>query len=60
LKNPSGLACLLTSWGMGAIYSIAAYFGLVETASVWLVIQYCVIVGLVLFIAMPVILKLFK
>lgn len=60
LKNPGGLACLLTIWGIGLIYFLAAHLGLIEGANVPLALRYCGIAGVLLFIFMPLLDKLNK
>lgn len=60
LNNPGGLACLLTAWGLGLIYFLVSYLGLIEGANVPLVLRYCGIAGILLFIFMPLLNKLNK
>jgi hypothetical protein len=60
LKNPLGLACLVTAWGVGAVYALAALTGLLGHANVPLVLKFCGLAGLALFVAVPILQKTFK
>ncbi len=60
LKNPAGLAYLLTVCGIGLLYLLASFLGLIEGANIPLVLRYCGIAGALLFISMPLLSKLNK
>lgn len=60
IKNPLGLACILTAWGLGAVYVALAFTGLVSGLNAPLVMQFCGIAGLALFLVMPLLAKLFR
>jgi hypothetical protein len=60
LNNPLGLACLVTVWGIGAVYALAALTGLLGDANVPLALKFCGIAGLALFVVVPILRKLLK
>jgi hypothetical protein len=59
LKNPGGLACLLTLWILGIIYSTLVFMGLLA-GDVAFAIRFCLIGGVLLFILVPIVTKLDK
>lgn len=60
LKNPGGLALLLTAWIFGGLYAAADFLDLIEDANSPFMLKFCLIVGIVLFVTAPLILKLDK
>ena len=60
IKNPSGLACLVTAWGIGAVYATLSYTGLVAGLNAPLALRFCGAAGLALFVAVPILLRVFR
>lgn len=60
LKNPAGLACLVTAWGFGAAYALAGFTGLLGGVNIPLVLKFSGIAGLAIFVAVPVLQRIFR
>jgi hypothetical protein len=60
LKNPTGLACLLTAWGIGILYSALAYTGLMSGLNAPLAMKFSGIAGLAFFVVMPILIRIFR
>ena len=58
-KNPGGVVALLTILSIAIMYSLASFLGLIE-GNVPLVLRYCGVAGVLLFIFMPLLNKLNK
>ena len=58
VKNPTGLACLLTIWGVGIFYTIVALAGLVPQHNIPLALKFCGASGLALFVVMPFVIRI--
>lgn len=60
LKNPTGLACLLTAWGIGILYVAIALTGLMPGLNSPLAVKFCGIAGVVVFAVMPLLIRVFR
>ena len=60
LNNPTGLACLVTAWGVGAAYALAGFAGFLGAANIPLALEFCGIAGLALFVVVPVLQRIFR
>lgn len=54
LKNPSGLTCLITIWGLGGVYWVASIAGLVERVDGWAMFKVLAACGLFAFFFFPI------
>jgi hypothetical protein len=60
IKNPLGLACLITAWAIGAVYVVIALTGLVAGLNAPLAFKFCGIAGVFLFFLVPLLARVFR
>jgi len=59
IKNPVGLASLLTAWAIGILFSGLALTGLMSGLNASLIMKFFGIAGPVLFVVVPLLIRIF-